>query len=247
METLRKNIDSILVILLLVIALFILYQMKGCSDAAQKSEVTENPLQTVHDTVKIVKNDTKIEYQKDVTEINSLKELIKILRGDSSENKTKSLILATELEITKNELAKANEKLYSLIKLNSELSLTIEDLKAVDKGNGLFLSSFKSLKGDWYNGTAEFNLNDTTFNIGLKTYDKFSITQYQKDGHSFVKVTNENPFSTVTGLNEFKISVPKVKQRRLGLGIIAGYGGVYNRGNVNFGFGLMGGLYYRLL
>jgi hypothetical protein len=98
-----------------------------------------------------------------------------------------------------------------------------------------------SYKDEWIQLTGE--ILESNLRFSLKTFDSYTIAQLDDNT---VEISNQNPYSTVIGLNSFKISP---KDSPWGIGVHVGCGFSYDLFSKNLGFGpsISIGLTYKFL
>ena len=240
---------------LILLAILIIFLMKSCGEWKPTDEQKNDILGSVHttpttSTVETKQGGVKIVYQKDTKQIETLEGLIKILRGDTSRLKAESLQLASDYEQIKEDLKSAKGQIRSLLSMTNEQRIKLESIKAVQINDSVYIAKYTDV-GGWFDANLQFDSKNTSFGVDLKTMDKYNVVYFSKkvDGKEkqFFKVENGNPYSKVVGLNSFEVPTKEVKQRRLGLGIMAGYGAMYGEDKkIHIGPTLNGGLYYRI-
>jgi hypothetical protein len=238
-----------LIVLVILFAVLMQKCGSGCGwkpTAAEKQAILNN----VHEPPKVTKTETKIVYQKDIAEIQNLKGLIKILRGDTSKLKAESLQLAADYEQIKDELKNAKAQIRSLLSMKAQTTIKQNDIVVNAVIDSVYYADFADA-GGWYSGKVNFNSKNTRFGVEMQSVDKYNIVYYSKkiDGKTknFFRVENANPYTKIEGLNNFEVPTKQTKQRRLGVGVMAGLGAVYNSDRkIYMGAGVMTGLYYRI-
>lgn len=83
-----------------------------------------------------------------------------------------------------------------------------------------------NLKNKWYNGRIIAKRDST--NLDIKIENSYTIVigqegKWYKKKTPFVEVTNENPYTKTKTLRTYQVD-NKIKPKRIGIGIIGGYG-----------------------
>jgi hypothetical protein len=233
-----------------VVAVLVIFFMRSCGKGELGTMTGEQVLQTVHDTVMIHKTDTETIYKKDVAEVESIKELVEILRGDTSKNRAELLRMANKIEAISNELKDSKSTIESLLFVNNEANIKLNDLQGI-LNDSVYSTTFKSKIGDWYDGAVAFSLKEKTFDVGVNIRDSLVVSEVNENGKRFFKYYNANPYSQNQSMNYFEIQNPPLlptKQRRWGLGLSFGYGGLIDKSSIfHHGWGGLFGITYRVL
>jgi hypothetical protein len=234
-----------ILLLFIVIVVLACFLLRSCVQTPNTPNITpfENILPTIHDTLRI-KSDNVVE--KDVIGITKLENVINALREDSTINKEKSLLLAKELEYANKKIIDLGANLNSVTKVNSELSIKINDLKANMSSDSVFYVESDS-EDKWAKWKVSFDYPNREFDFDYKSWDEITFLGFTKEGKSYISAQNKNPNVKIRGMNEFLIIPPKpLPLKRIGLGAVFGYGAYLDEGKISSGFGVTLGAYYRI-
>lgn len=118
---------------------------------------------------------------------------------------------------------------------------TVEVIKTVAIDSNTF-----NFKDHWVDLSGVIS-DSLSFNLKVNN-DYSVILGYEKDGwfkrKPYTLVTNRNPYSQVSQVRSYKVTIPKPKWS---VGVTGGYGLIRSNERVYSGFGLMLGVNYRLL
>ena len=97
---------------------------------------------------------------------------------------------------------------------------------------------------EWINVTFGFKMGNSYFDMNLNNV--YEVTMGYEGGNLFKKgipyatVKNLNPYTTTTDMKVYQVQIPK--QKRFGIGLQVGYGGLYDIMNKKLGHGVYVGL-----
>lgn len=134
------------------------------------------------------------------------------------------------------------------LEINSKTKATLVDTTYQNKS---YTSYWQDGKG-WASIATVFNPETGVVNHSLKVRNKLLITEVEKDGESYLHITNENPFTLIDKeTNYFKIPKPDIstpkKQNRFSIGLNAGYSSVFYNDRIDFAPTIGIGIQYALI
>lgn len=236
--------------------------MQGCEAC---KGTTSNATQNINrvDSLEIIRQaqaPLKGQIAQNETIIADLAKTVDELRAKAAQGNAQAGKLAEIIERQKAALEKERLKLESLTVLLSEtqakFSTPIKIEEGVGDEIGEDLTKFSTDYTDpdnWFSLTGSFDLATEKADYSLLVRNEFIISDFTtSEGVAKFRVESRNPYSYVLpGTNVFQVPIvrDKPRQRRIGLGIVGGAFAVRDfwTGDVSLGYGLGGGVFYRIL
>ncbi len=240
-----------LTIVFLGILCVILLLMKQCSDGKHAKDLVKE-----HNNMLRAIDDTVIKYR----DING-RLVAKISIIESSEIDAFTALHLSDEEIIKlqAEVKKYKGKLYagSSVTMIEAKTNFVSDSRTMLSSNTdtLILDSIMYLYPEYI--VSDTGRTDTTdwiiingtvskdyANLGLSIVNRYSVViGYEgkfKKRKPVAIVTNDNPYTDISSMRTYQVSVPK--ERRLGIGVAVGYGAYFDPQKVRVGHGFIGGI-----
>lgn len=253
--------NPILFFLLGCLATFLL--MRGCESCASKQ--TSNRTDNINrvDSLKIIQQ-AQAPLRGQIAEneriIADLAATIDALKAKAAQGNKNAERLAEIIEEQKAALEKEKARLESLTVLLTETQANFQAVLKKNEGVGSEVgedlptySTEYTDPNNWFSLTGEIDPNTEKADYSLTVRNEFVISDFvASDGVAKFRVDSRNPYSYVLpGTNRFEvpIKIERPKQRRIGLGLMAGaFAGrdAFDKRLVA-GYGLGFGLYYRIL
>jgi hypothetical protein len=205
-------------------------------------------------------NNYSNKYQEQVNLYNSITDSLRLYKNKDSLNVAKIQVMQTDKEsdfLKIKNLTGTNLELQNLIKskdkkikdLNTALILkdetvytdTIRQYYPIGGDTLVFSKSIllDTLNNKWINAIYGFKRGFSYFD--LKVYNEYKVTiGYEngtlfKQGTPYCIVTNQNPYTVTKDLRVYQVTTPK--QKRFGVSLQTGFGGVYNINSKSIGYG----------
>lgn len=211
-----KNITVIILGAIIIILFGLL--LNTCNEKKRSDTNWENVIAALSDTLR--------------TERNEKGELVGRIASIETQNTNQFLELQTKDAqiIELQELVRENKKklnkggsattgtINTNVSNTSSTVITKTDTVRIDSLVYLYPTYTHNLENEWINYKASMNKDSATFSLQVK--NDFSLVLGREKNKPYAEITLKNPYSEVSKLRTYQVSLPK--QKKFGLGLSAG-------------------------
>lgn len=205
---------------ILFIVLAVSMQVKSCNKIKQAEDNSIHLINALNDSVSYYKNKNKeLVATVDVLETTKVDQLLQIKSKDSSIVVLQSTVKDYAKQL-KSGGSVTNFTSNSKVKIKDTTTIAKTDTVRVDSMVYVYPTYITSKQNKWLNYTVISNKDTTT--LDLVTHHEYSVVIGIRKKQYFADVIDYNPYSEVSQIRAYKVSMPKPK--RYGLGVMLGVG-----------------------